>query len=483
MSKVTAIQPKMQVANGTKITAAQLDADVVSNLKAMKPSAPNDVAAIPTEKAFPLAVFPPKLEELIKGAEHALGMHPDFFASAVVAATGIAVGATYQVELKKGAYQKPVFYVVLIGLPNSNKTAPLQLALKPIMDRDADNYDSYRTAKAEYDAIKDLPPKDRVSAGYEKELPDKPIFEKALVSDYTQEALATVHLNNLRGIAVYRDELTGWVKDFNRYHQGSEQEFWLSNWSGQPIDVDRLSRDPIKIRRPAISVVGTIQPGVLEGLAKGDRAANGFMDRLLFSWPERRAKPTWNNEEIQLYLLEDYHAAIKRLLNLSWNEDKKPHTLKLSAEAQELLFGFFNDENKRICDTAENEFLMGMHGKFDFHTARLVVAMHMLQWAYGKEIEPPMEIAADTVKKAIRVARYFRGQSLKVYERLHEASPIDRLPSDKQRIYDALPNRFNTADGIDIAKNRGMNQKTFQRLLADREIFEKIGHGLYCKIY
>ncbi len=71
------------------------------------------------------------------------------------------------------------------------------------------------------------------------EMPDKPAWQKNLLSDYTPEALAEVHSYNKRGIGVCVDELAGWFKNFNKYNKGSEMEFWLSAWSRKPITIDR----------------------------------------------------------------------------------------------------------------------------------------------------------------------------------------------------------------------------------------------------
>jgi len=475
MTKIT------QAALKGNISPAEIDADIADNIRKMEARKRPPAPAPDHPDNFPIDTLPLKLQELITGAEPALGIPPDFLAAAVIAAAGIAAGATYCLELKPGTTQRPVVYLVLVGLPNSNKSGALSLALKPLMDADAEAYKAYRAAKAEFDAIASLSKQDRQAQGV-TEIPDAPAFKKCLVNDATPEALTSLHMCNLRGIAAHRDELSGWIADFNKYRAGSDEQFWLSNWSGLPIAVDRKSSDPIYISNPAISVVGTIQPGVLEGLAKGERAANGFIDRLLFCWPEGLEKPRWTAEDMGLYLLGDYAAAIGRIAALGFDPDGKPNALKLAPDARAMLFDFFNRENKPLCDAAPNEALQGIYGKFDLHAARLAIALHLLAWAYGDEAAPPLEVQADTVLNAILAARYFRGQALKAYKRLHEADPVDRLPRDKRELYDALPEEFPTAGGVEIAGGMGMAQRTFKRLLGRKDLFEKVARGQYRKL-
>jgi len=463
------------------ITEAELLADIQQN----KNGAPKKAQKRPRKaaKGFPLDILPPKLEELVKGAETALGTPPDFLGASCLLAAAIAAGNTYQLEIKRAVIQRAIFYLVLVGNPNSNKSGALSFALRPIDKRDGESYDEYKAQLAEYEAIQGMGRKERQEAGI-TEKPPPPVYCRSLVSDITPEALANVLESNPRGIAVNRDELAGWVKDFNRYHQGGEQEMWLSAWNGKSLVIDRKTSGPLRIPNAFICVAGTIQPAVVEELANGNRAMNGFIDRLLFVWPDGLEKPEWTDDEINLPLLEAYQGAISRLLDLTFTPERTANTLTLEAGAKKRLFQFFNQENKPLCDEAENELLAGIYGKFDIHAARLVIALHLLWWAYqGEGGQPPQQVEKSTVERAVRAATYFRTQALKVYNRLHNESPVDKLPADKRKVYEALPETFQKGDGQDIAERLGIHPKTFSRFLNERKLFEKLKHGVYAKIY
>ncbi|KAA6333479.1 hypothetical protein EZS27_018105 [termite gut metagenome] len=112
-------------------------------------------------------------------------------------------------------------------------------------------------------------------------IPEEPAQKKFVVSDITPECLAFVHDGNKRGICLYADELASWFKNFNRYSKGSEEQFWLSVFSGKPIIFDRKGmKRSISVKHSFISVIGTIQKGILKELAKGERNQNGFLDRI-----------------------------------------------------------------------------------------------------------------------------------------------------------------------------------------------------------
>lgn len=434
-------------------------------------------------QGFPLHVLPLKAQEFIKSAKKAWGIPQDFFAASIVFAAGSAVGNSYTLEIKKGAEEKAVMYLTLIGNPNCNKSGAAKTALKPLSNRDADNYREYVNAKAEYEVIMEMSKKERQAQLIETPAP--PIFQRKIVQDVTPEAVAKALQESPRGITVYRDELAGFIKDFNRYNQGGEQEFWLSNWSGTTVSIDRKTSEPIRIKNPFISIIGTIQPAVIDSLGKGNRSVNGFIDRFLFVWPDDLEKPKWEDYNIDMSLAGAYNEAIEKLMDIYYQPLDEAQKLELEKDAWKTLQRFFNEDNKPKCDNAKNELLASMYGKFDLHTARLIIALHFIQFAYSRENDPCVKVNKQTVERAIELAKYFRDQSLKVYESIHESNPVEKLSRDKAELYEKLPQTFKTGQGEDIATNNGMPKRTFRDFIKRYKgvLFEKEGHGVYSKIY
>lgn len=458
------------------ITLEELAGDIA---KHTQPKPPRASQKAPKErKSFPLDILPLKAQELVKGAKTALGIPSDILAASMLFAAASATGNTVSLEVKKGFSQKAVLYLVIVGLPNSNKSGALKFALGPVQKQDAANYQEYKARKDAYETEQAKPKKEREEV-------DRPAFDRVVISDATPEALARALQDSPRGLTLCRDELAGWFKDFNRYHQGSEQEFFLSAWSLAPLSIDRISSEPIRLLNVFLAIVGTIQPGVIEEMAKGARAVNGFFDRFLFCWPEGLTKPEWTDEEINLHLVGDYETAINRLLALNFDEENKAHRLAFTTEARKQLFQFFNTDNKPLCDEAENELLGGIYGKFDFHTIRLVIALHLLHWAYSSQEELSHLVEPQTVAQAIKVAEYFRTQALKVYNAIHQASPVEKLPANYRELYEDLPELFKTGEGEAIAKQQGIPKRTFRDFLTKQKgiLFEKVKYGEYSKIY
>lgn len=453
-----------------------LDADIKGATNNGTPT-----TATKTADRFPLEVLPPRAVAYIEALEDANGIPPDFMAPAMLWTCATATGNAVHIELKPGTRYAPILFLALIGLPNANKSQALKTALGPVFDADRQTYESYKEAFNEYKAAQGMSKAERRQSGLD-DIP-KPIFSKTILNDVTPEALAAAHSGRLRGISVYYDELAAWFKRFDRYADNGDAETWLSLWTGTVLSVDRKTTDSIYITSPFVNVCGTLQPSVLERLAADGRGQNGFLDRLLFAWPDGITKPLWQMQGLDLSLRDAYTKAIGRLIEIDYNENDGPIIITLAPDARQRLFDWYNNHNKKLCDNADNELLQGLHGKMDIHAARLILTLHLLRYAYNETADLPTEIDATTVADGIRVAEYFRTHSLKVNQRIFNTDPVAKLPRDRQRLYDALPEQFKTADGIAIAKNHNVRERTFKQWIAkESALFVKLSHGVYFKV-
>lgn len=93
---------------------------------------------------------------------------------------------------------------------------------------------------AEYERTMSMSKKERMEAGLD-EFPQAPVRKRFLVSDITPEGLSLIHAQNPRGLCLWSDELSAWFKNFNRYNNGSEEQFWLSVFNAKPTISDRKS--------------------------------------------------------------------------------------------------------------------------------------------------------------------------------------------------------------------------------------------------
>lgn len=429
---------------------------------------------------FPVEVFPLPIQQIITATNENLNFPIDFIGASLLYAVSVAVGNTHTVEVKNGFQQSAVLYLAIVGRAGTTKSHPLSFALKPIVEQDKRTYKQYQQQKTEYEQAVRLLKKGREQQNIDE--PSKPIWQKFLLTDFTPEALADAHKSNTRGIGVYVDELAGWFKNFNRYNKGSEMEFWLSQWSGKPINIDRKSNEPVFIPMPFISVAGTIQNGILSELAKDSRTQNGFIDRILFAIPDNIQKEYWSDTDLPPIISENWEHIISNLLSISVSNDNtlnpSPEVLKFTPEAKTVLYEW-QKTNTDQSNEAESEVLSGIFSKMDMYVLRLALILEMMRYACNESHK--QAIGLEAVRGAIKLVEYFKNSAVKVNSIMTNVSPLDKHPANKQTLYKALPDTFTTETGLQIAKGQRIPERTLKYFLTDKELFTRLSWGEYKK--
>jgi hypothetical protein len=431
---------------------------------------------------FPIEVFPKTIQFVICQTNHSLKFPFDFIGSSMLFATSLAIGNTFRAGVKNSWSESATLYLALVGRAGTNKSHPLSFALKPIYDKDQRTFREYEHQRKEYDRKQNLPKKDREQQGIQE--PVKPVWNKFLVSDFTPEALVDVLKFNQRGIGVYVDELASWFKNFNRYNSGSEEEFWLQSWNGKPINIDRKTGEPAFIPQPFISVGGTIQNGMLNQLAKDNRSHNGFVDRILFAFPEGIKKEYWNKDELEQGTIEIWRDALNKLLNLSVALDEDhcptPEIIPFDEDAWEILFEWQKRNTDEANDTADEK-LPGKYSKLELYAIRISLIIELIKYACSSDSKPPKSICRKSVEDALLLTDYFKHTAIKIHSIIENDNPLDKHPDNLQRLYHALPDKFATMEGIEIAESNGIPERSFKRFLKDKALFAHVSRGNYQK--
>lgn len=430
---------------------------------------------------FPVDAFPLEIQNIISATNESLNFPIDYIGGSILYAISISIGNTHMVELMKGWSENAVIYLAMVGRPGSNKSHPLNFALNPINDEDLRKFKDYEEKKKEYDKIVHLTKAKKENESVDE--PIKPICKKHLLSDFTPEALATVHKDNERGIGAHVDELAGWFKNFNRYNGGSEMEFWLSAWSGGTIKIDRKTGEPVNIALPFISVAGTIQNGVLNDLGKDNRTQNGFIDRILFVVPNDLKKTYWSEIELDPTIIKDWEKIILKLLRLTIPNDNNfnllPEILRFEPEAKRMIL-IWQKSNTDQCNNAENENLSSIYCKLEIYALRLSLILELMFYACGESNK--QSISTRAVEGALKLVEYFRKSAERANSIISNTNPLEKHPSDKKTLYKTLPINFTTAIGVDISEKLGIPERTFKRFLNEKELFKQVSRGNYKKL-
>lgn len=201
---------------------------------------------------FPVHVFPAKMQQIILELNTTCAFPIDYTASAMLAAISVAIGNTHRIEVKRSWQESAIVHIAIVGRPGDCKSHPLTFVMRPLVNADwksnqeiscqreqsqaclsyAECSRDWRTTQfqkkhCEYQQAVAMSRKERISAGLD-EFPKEPKRLRYLVSDVTQERLSAIHSHNPRGLCLWVDELSAWFKNFTRYNNGSEEQFWLS---------------------------------------------------------------------------------------------------------------------------------------------------------------------------------------------------------------------------------------------------------------
>jgi hypothetical protein len=431
--------------------------------------------------AFPVKIFPHKIQEIIISTNECLDFPIDFIGASILFAASIGMGATYKVQVKNGWLESATIYVAIVGRAGTNKSHPLTWALNPIQKKDRQSFRLYESQMNYYQEALTLTKGEREDQGITE--PQKPYWIKSLLTDFTPEALIEVHKHNQRGVGIYVDELASWFKSFSRYSKGAETEFWLSSWSNKAITVDRKGSEPTYIASPFIPVIGTMQPSVLNELSGDNRASNGFLDRILFTCNKNLKSPYWSDKELPKEISMTWDSIVDNLYDMKMITDEegnlKSNILYFDPHSKNLLYKW----QKKIADESnnlENDSLAGMYSKIQSYCIRFSLILEILKCATtGNQ---PTSVSVESVKGAIELAEYFKATGLIIHSLINKSiNPIDKLPLNKKRFVMSLPDEFKTSEAIQIAIQSEVPERTAKRLLNDNTLFQRIRTGGYKK--
>ena len=433
---------------------------------------------------FPIWVLPIKIQEIARVTSECLGYPLDFISSSLCFAMSVAIGNTHMVKIKDGWSECAILYVAIVGKAGTNKSHPLSFAMKPLLDHDANESRKFKELFKTYQDTISLSKKEREERGI-FETSDQPIQKKFIVSDITQESLSYIHEQNKRGICLYVDELKSWINNFNRYAKGSEEQFWLSVFSGKPIIIDRRGfTNSVSIKRSFIGVIGSIQHGLLKDLAKGDRSDSGFLDRILFVIPRDLRKKYWSLQDLPSHITPLWSNIMNEMIKLNFavdqNDDPVPLELPFESQAKKKLYEW-QRHNTDLCNKEPNEKLVGMYSKLEIYAIRFCLIIQIIRWVCKEADKDCIDL--QSVESAIELTEYFRTSAKNVQLILNSTMVLENMTSDKIKLYEALPSDFATAEGTKIAGALSFTKDGFNRFLNEAKtgLLDNYKHGHYRK--
>jgi hypothetical protein len=390
-----------------------------------------------TREPFPVECFPEPIQRYVVEVARSLSCPEDFPAVAVLAIAATAIGASKAISITRKWAECARMYLAVVAVPGSAKSPAVDQVSEPMCDRQSELHGEWETERDRYDeAMVHWELAKRKKAGENAApvaKPVKPTYKHLYTTDATIESLVPMLKENPKGFMLIKDEITGWVKSMDQYRsgKGADRQFWLSAWGGQAVKTDRKGtreEGSLIARHPFLNVFGGIQPDMLSELCDERGREDGFVHRILFSFP---ADQTWS-EAIGEPPSEEAETAWANALRKLWvmemhGEDnlKRPFVVQMNHEAKKAAADWYK---KHTHERNADDFPPGLSGpwsKMRSYYFRVALVLHLLRVACGEQINPD-EVDEISMVAADAVMRYFKSHARIVYERLYHLKD-DRL--------------------------------------------------------
>ena len=381
---------------------------------------------------FPSGIFARDVQEFVDAEAEALQVPVDLPACLALGVGAAAAAGRCKVRLTQD-WAEPLNHFVVVVLPSGERKSPAFRAMtSPLEERERElamsaqlEISSAQTeaeilqtrlhdaknkaAKAKSEEEREKLTKDAADLAGRLSKLSIPLTPRLLADDATSEAVASLLAANGGRIAVMSSEGGLFETLAGRYSQGTLNiDVYLKGFSGDSLRVDRKSRTPEFVPRPALTLVLTIQPDVIRDLAaKRGFRGRGLLARFLYSIPRSMVGYRSNSPSpVPQESRERWHRIIKNMLKLPDPPDGQEHAMLLSDEAESAFQQYRDLVETRLRPGADLNDIQDWANKLCGAVARLAGILHLfLHHAKGHPWEVPISLTC--IQAAIRLGDYF----------------------------------------------------------------------------
>jgi len=423
---------------------------------------------------FPIEVFPQEIQAYMILCQKTLDSSIDYMGCSFLWVLSIITGNAIKCQVKTGWIENSTVWFSVVGKAGIGKTPSISNIIDPLQKVNSREQKKYIKHNEKYQEYMALDKKDRVNTEEIK----KPRKTQFIANDITLEALVDLHEENKNAIGLFKDELAGWFKDMNKYRAGSDLEFWLSTWSGKSVFLNRKTAKSSFVESPLISVLGGIQPGVLDSFYTEENKDNGFIDRMLLCFPdllveeynENELNPgilTWYSD----YVISFYDTVKVKVLKFNNDDEIEPIIAKFSTDAKKEWKRIFNDITGQQNSDEENEYMKSMLPKQKSYIPRFALLINTLNWYNSNGYSDLDVISKESILAAEKLSKYFIAMSKKIKINSAEVNDIKKYirNNDSKTSYEKFKELYAINPEInksELAEKLGISRKTLYQYIA-----------------
>jgi replicative DNA helicase len=454
---------------------------------------PVPLTAVRALPAFPLDALPGWVADQVAAVAETFQTPPDLPGCIAFAALSAAAAGRAVVRVRPG-WDEPInIYTVVVMPPSSRKSPPFRAMTAPLRDAERELVEAGRAEreqaritrataeraleKAEREAATSADQAGALAAAVDAALTaaevDIPPEPRLLADDLTPESAATLLAAHGGRLAVLSAEGGLFATLAGRYSGTPNLDVFLKGYSGDTHRVDRLGRPPEYIDRPAITLGLTVQPAIIDELAKTKLLrGTGFLARILYSLPpntvgSRLSRPPAPQPEIAATYADKLRGLVHALAE--WTD---PAVLQLTPAADDAMAAYQDDiEPKLNPEGGQWAHIGDWAGKLAGQTARLAGLLHAAEHPTTPWAHPVTE---NTINAARRFGDYFTHHALAVFDRLGTDPALDDARYLLSWIEEKRPERF-TKREVFTRSSRG-RFRTVAAIEPALAVLEEHGH-------
>jgi hypothetical protein len=390
----------------------------------------------------PLEAFPNSLASYVESLADSYQVAPDLPAGAVLGMAAAAAAGRAEVAIGDTHVEPLNLYVAPVLPPGERKKViretsfPLEdeerrlceaaapviaearvkrafadRRMKRLEDRAAKSKDALEVAEAHREALE-----------LAKSLPVVPSDPRLLLDDATPESLAKALAEQQGCIAIVSEEAGNLFEVMcGKYRDGvADLDVYLKAYDGGPIRVVRISREPLTVENPALSILVTPQPAVLDRLAeRSELRGRGLLGRIAFILPPSRVGTRmYQNVAIDPAAKAAYGEALGRILRLPrCSRDDPNRGLVIRGKPLDIWAGYANQIER---EQAEGGRLYGVRDWASKHAGRVARIAGIFHLVEPENWPAPfaVPITPETVAAAWAVGQWLCHHALAAFSRM-----------------------------------------------------------------
>lgn len=359
------------------------------------------------EPHLPYQNLNPTLVDFIESVAKMTQSPIDFVISSVFAFASGAVGSRIILVDPKGYQNPPALWVCLLAASGIGKSPVLSVVARPFEDIEFEMEERYKREKGEW-----------ATKGEIEEL--KPIQHHAYVTMTTLEGIGKVLANEPHGCILYRDELSGWFRDFGRYSKSASGDVqgWLNIWDRKSNVTALATKDVETVKKPLLSLIGGTQPEELPRILKQEFFDDGLVARLLWCFPECRKPTKYLTEPLPDSLSSFWNNLVGKLYSMT------PTTIAMTPTAQKLFIEYWEFLSSQDV-SCENHEIQKFLSKFQIYVEKWAIMAEVLSSRCCDPSEKNIyihSVGEEAMSMAVRAMECFRAWCEKVVKAVYAKS-------------------------------------------------------------